>query len=96
MTYIITTNTHGDMDTFHEIDAIVGPVSGLVARYAGMNDHGLAVTSVWDSKADADRFFSEQLGPALQQLAGDEPATDVSNIVVSCDVLDVLIPERVG
>ncbi|ADP82877.1 hypothetical protein [Pseudofrankia inefficax] len=48
---------------------------GLVARYAGTAADGrIRVVALWDSKAHADRFFANTLGPALARALGPEPA----------------------
>ncbi|MGQ0575200.1 MAG: hypothetical protein ACT4RN_13485 [Pseudonocardia sp.] len=47
---------------------------GLAARYAGTVDGRLCIVAVWDSRAHADRFLTERLGPALARLLGPEPA----------------------
>jgi hypothetical protein len=44
--------------------------SGAIARFAGEIEGGLRVISVWESKADSDRFFAERLGPMLAQMLG--------------------------
>ncbi|MGH9211865.1 MAG: hypothetical protein ACRD2C_14460 [Acidimicrobiales bacterium] len=47
---------------------------GLEARYVGAADDGkLRVVTLWDSKAHADRFFANTLGPALAKVLGPEP-----------------------
>lgn len=51
-----------------------GEPPGLEARYVGSADDGkLRVVSLWASKADADRFFAEDLGPAYARVMGPEP-----------------------
>ncbi|MEU4395379.1 hypothetical protein [Kribbella sp. NPDC023855] len=47
---------------------------GLEARYVGSSDDGLRVVTLWESKAHADRFMAERLGPALAKTLGPEPA----------------------
>jgi hypothetical protein len=48
---------------------------GLEARYVGTTEDGaLRVVALWASKAHADRFFAETLGPALAKALGPEPA----------------------
>jgi hypothetical protein len=80
MTYIISTNTHGDEQTFRKVgDLVDAHPDGLVALYAGAGGDGLSITAVWESKAHADRFAAEQLVPALQQL-GVQPGSHSSMI----------------
>jgi len=48
--------------------------AGMDVRYVGTADDGtLRVISLWESKAHADRFFTEKLGPALAKVLGPEP-----------------------
>lgn len=72
-----------------QIDAVLtqldGPPDGMEARYIGTADDGkLRVVSVWQSKAHADRFLSEKLGPAVAKALGPEPvgAADLTGIAV--------------
>ncbi len=65
-------------DSIEQFDKVVGHVgadpAGLEARYVGRADDGkLRVVTLWESKADADRFFAETLGPALARALGPEP-----------------------
>lgn len=47
---------------------------GLEARYVGTAEDGkLRIITLWTSKADADRFFADTLGPALAKALGPEP-----------------------
>lgn len=75
MTYLTTTNCPGDAETYLKIVDRVEPHSvGLIARYAGTNDQGLAITAVWQSKAHSDRFTAEHLMPAVRDLVGSVDA----------------------
>ena len=72
MTYLITTNSPGDAETFNKIsERVERHAHGLLALYAGINDRGLAITSVWESKAHSDRFTVEHLMPAIRELMGE-------------------------
>lgn len=51
-----------------------GEPDGLQARYVGTSDDGLRVVTLWESKAHADHFFTNRLGPALAKVLGPEPA----------------------
>jgi hypothetical protein len=81
MTYVMTTHTsNGDAETYRKVTARVSDhADGLIARYAGMSENGLAVTTVWQSKAHSDRFVAEHLIPAVRDLAG-EPNGDSTTI----------------
>jgi hypothetical protein len=50
-----------------------GEPDGLAARYVGMADGKLRIVTLWESKAHADRFFTDRLGPALAKALGPEP-----------------------
>ena len=72
MTYLITMNSSGDAEIFDKIsERVQRHAHGLVALYAGVNDRGLAITSVWESKAHSDRFTVEHLIPAVRELVGE-------------------------
>lgn len=64
--------------SIEQLDGIVeqlgGAPDGMEARYAGTTDDGLRVITLWESKAHADRFFAETLGPLLAKVLGPEPA----------------------
>lgn len=78
MTYIISTNAPGDEATFNRIGDLVGDnPDGLVALYAGSSGDSLSITAIWETKAHADRFTTEKLMPAMQELgvAGGPPTT---------------------
>ena len=76
MQYItVATPPTGGIEGFDQVVAHLGDApDGLVARYAGAVDDGtVRVVSLWESKADADRFITERLGPALATVLGPEP-----------------------
>ncbi len=61
---------------------------GLLARYAGETEDGFAVVAVWDTKAQADRFATERLEPAVHQVHGpDLPPGQF----MGCEALDVVV-----
>ena len=67
-----------------QVDAVIakldGPPEGMKARYIASTDNGeLRVVSLWESKAQADTFITEKLGPAVAAALGPEPdgASDV-------------------
>jgi len=66
------------LKSIEQFDAVLAQVGGnpdgLEARYAGTGQDGkLRVVTLWESKAHADRFFTETLGPALARALGPEP-----------------------
>jgi hypothetical protein len=50
-----------------------GEPEGLEARYVGTSGGQLRIVCLWESKAHADRFFTETLPPALAKALGPEP-----------------------
>ena len=92
MTYIISTNSHGDEATFNKVGDLVGdPPDGLIALYAGASGDGLSVTAIWETKAHSDRFAAEKLRPALQQLGvGGRPATTM----IEFEAFSEVVPQR--
>ncbi|HEX2273209.1 MAG TPA: hypothetical protein VHG90_04985 [Acidimicrobiales bacterium] len=65
-------------ESIEKFDAVMAQVGeepeGLEARYVGRASDGkLRVVTLWESKAHADRFFAERLGPALAKALGPEP-----------------------
>jgi hypothetical protein len=95
MTYLLTTNGNGDQDTYLQVVARVDAhAHGLIARYAGMNERGLAITTVWESKAQADRFTAEHLLPALRAIAGGDG--DGPAVTVDFEAFEAFQPGRAG
>ena len=64
-------------ESIEKFDAVMSQIGeepeGLEARYVGTTSGQLRVVTVWESKAHADRFFAERLGPALAKALGPEP-----------------------
>jgi hypothetical protein len=67
--------------------------AGMVARYVGMSDAGLAITVVWESKTDADRFETEQLGPTVRAVMGP-PSPESNATFISYEAVDVVFGSR--
>src|SRR4051794_14273155 len=61
------------IEQFDAMQAEVGNPEGLEACYFGSTNGELRIVTVWESKADADRFFGHTLGPALARVLGPEP-----------------------
>ena len=59
-----------DLDTHIKIGEAVGdePIKGLIVHAGGPSERGVYSLDVWETKADSERFFSERMVPALQQL----------------------------
>ena len=93
MRYILTTQTGAGLEEFGKVDDALGPERpiGLLARYVGVNELGLGITTVWASKADSDRFTSERLFPAIRQVFGNEPGEPVA--MVGYEATDELVIE---
>ena len=93
MTYLMTSNHDGDLATFRRIaEQLDAQTAGLVARYAGENEHGLAITSVWESKAACDRFTAEHLVPALKAVLGDPLPPSRVSVFVGFEAVDEYHP----
>ena len=75
MTYVMTTHSsQAEPETYRKIvDRVSGHADGLIARYAGTNENGLAITTVWETKAHSDRFAAEYLLPAIREITGEMP-----------------------
>jgi hypothetical protein len=70
----VATPPFGSIEQFDAVVAqLGGEPDGLEARYVGTADGKLRVVTMWESKAHADRFFAERLGPALAKALGPEP-----------------------
>lgn len=69
MTYLTITHVPGgDLAGYHSIlDALPDTEpDGLIARYAGPAGDDFVITAVWTTKAKADRFAVEILGPTVR------------------------------
>jgi|SoiMethySBSTD1v2_1073268.scaffolds.fasta_scaffold434887_2 hypothetical protein len=94
MTYVLTNNFAGDVETYRRIAERVEPFAeGLVARYTGQNERGLAITTVWQSKAHADRFTAEHLMPAVHEFAGPA-AGQPDGVHVDFETFDEFVAAR--
>jgi hypothetical protein len=70
----VATPPFGSIEQFDAVLAQLGEEpDGLEARYVGTASGTLRVITLWESKAHADRFFAETLGPALAKALGPEP-----------------------
>ncbi|MPZ97207.1 MAG: hypothetical protein GEU96_20405 [Propionibacteriales bacterium] len=86
-------------NSIEQFDAVLaqagGEPDGLEARHVGTADDGkLRVVTQWESKAHADRFFAETLGPVLAKVLGPEPAGAPK--VVGIDVARSYVREPVA
>jgi hypothetical protein len=77
MTYVMTTHSdHADPENYRKVsDRVSEHADGLIARYAGTTESGLAITTVWQSKAHSDRFVAEHLVPAIRDIVGEPGGT---------------------
>ena len=72
---VIATPPFTSIEQFDAVMAEMGEEpDGLEARYVGTTDGEVRVISLWESKAHADRFMTERLGPALAKALGPAPA----------------------
>jgi hypothetical protein len=78
------------------VDRLGEAPEGLLQRHAGTAPDGtLRIVSVWESKADADRFLtSERLGAVIAQVLGPEPAGTPERLGI--DVARSFVREPVG
>ena len=72
MAYIHFAKSKGQsIENFRMVSARHNPpqeIDGLLAWAAGTDENGLNVVTVWESKAQMDRWSAEQLFPAFQAL----------------------------
>jgi hypothetical protein len=77
MAYAVLMEFDVDLDTHIKIGEAVGdaPIEGLILHAGGPSERGVHSLDVWESKEDSERFFSDRMVPALQQLglAGGGP-----------------------
>lgn len=82
MAYTTITETTGTLDTFDRVRALLPDnPEGLLLGIRGMSERGLTIVTVWRSKQDSDRFYTDHLGPAHAQVVGDPvppPLTSIS------------------
>jgi hypothetical protein len=45
---------------------------GCIVHTAGQGEQGWYIYDIWESKEDFERFMQEKLGPAMQQVMGDD------------------------
>ncbi|MGH3996042.1 MAG: hypothetical protein ACRDTJ_01090 [Pseudonocardiaceae bacterium] len=91
----VATPPFGSIEQFDAVLAhLGGEPDGLEARYVGTAGGTLRVVTLWKSKAHADRFFAEKLGPALAKVLGPEPAGAPE--VVGIDVVRSYVREPVA
>ena len=60
----------GDLETHSKIREALGdaPIEGLLVHGGGPSPRGVYSLDVWETKEDSERFFSERMAAALQQL----------------------------
>ncbi len=76
MAYAVIVDSPATIEFHRDLVARLGDDQrGFIARFAGQTPNGLRVISVWESKADSDRFFAEQMQPLLAEMLGPERAT---------------------
>ena len=61
------------------------PIEGLIIQVGGAADDGMRIISIWESKADHDRFIAERLHPVLQ------PAPNPSRMTITEFAVDNLL-----
>jgi hypothetical protein len=77
MAYATIMEFEVDLDTHIEIGKAFGdePIKGMIVHAAGTSPNGVYSLDVWETKDDADRFFTDRMLPGLAQLdiAGGPP-----------------------
>lgn len=70
MAYATLMEFEVDLDTHIKIGDALGdaPVEGLILHAAGPSERGVRSLDVWERKEDSERFFTDRMLPALQQL----------------------------
>ena len=70
MPYVMISHSPASLDFHREVNRRLGtePAPGLLATFAGEIEGGVQVISIWESKADSDRFVTEDLMPIVRQL----------------------------
>ena len=70
MAYAILMEFDVDLDTHIKIGEFVGdaPIKGLILHAGGPSARGVHSLDVWETKEDSERFFTERMMPALQQM----------------------------
>jgi len=70
MVYATLTEYDVDLDSHIKMGEAVGdaPIKGLILHAGGSSEGGVHSLDVWESKEDSERFFTERMMPALQQL----------------------------
>lgn len=61
------------------------PIDGLIVEVGGAANDGMRIISIWESKADHDRFITERLHPVLQ------PTSNPSGMTVTDFAADNLL-----
>jgi hypothetical protein len=82
------------MEEFRRVHDLIGPgpQDGLVAGAAAEVGAGFCVVTIWESKADLDRFTAEKLGPALVATA----AAGTPEFPVSAEAILLTAAEHAG
>ena len=91
----VATPPFRSLEQFDQVMAnLPGEPDGLQARYVGTTDDGVRVVTLWESKAHADRFLAEVLGPTLARVLGPEPVG--APTFTGIDVARSYVRQRVG
>jgi hypothetical protein len=53
-----------------KVDAESNPPEGLIFHTAGFTDSSMVVFDVWESREAFERFETERLAPAIQEMSG--------------------------
>ena len=77
MTYGVIIDIPAPVEVYDKVHAelqrrITGPLDGFLLHVARPTAAGFQVIEVWETKEQCDRYNEEYVGPAIQQLFGDE------------------------
>ena len=68
------------------------PIDGLILQVGGTADAGMRIISIWESKADHDRFITERLHPVLQP-GGNPNGMTVTDFAVDNLIIGPAMPQ---
>lgn len=74
MAYATLTEYDVDLDTHIQMGEAVGdaPVTGMILHLAGPSDRGVYSLDIWESKEDANRFWTEIMLPGLRKMGVED------------------------
>jgi len=83
MSYVTIAHPPITLDQVGEMFASAPRPDGIVHRYAGLLEGEPTVVAVWETKAHADAFFTNVIGPELAKKAGPGALPKVTALEVA-------------